>query len=253
MIDCVQPMSFGNARFIDIFGRALGGMVSIDYEYSTDSGVTWTSSGSLLSLRSVPNESSLRLRAVVHRDDVLSDVFVRSFGARFSGRDSDGTQLTDIIYNVELGNRSIADFPVNQEIDMRGVLGNNFILGARFIVHPDYGHEQLKPKLGGYKFAVSSSKYQTQIDRLKNHIDSVLLRADRDPNRDMLSDAVIMLIGHELDKERQSNGEAGSVIHGLLNILQREMSALRSKMVVGDVGHLDEALPNIVRKVNILE
>lgn len=252
-IDCVQPMSFGNARFIDIFGRTLGGRVEINYEYSIDSGATWVAISGLLTLHDVLPEQNLRLRAMVEREDPLSDVFLRSFGVRFAGRDSAGIQLTDIKYSVQLGDRSITDMDINTELDMRGVLGSSFALNAHFIVNPNYAHEMLKPVLGGYRFMVSSSKYQTQIDFLRNHIYSVLYRADRDPLRDELADAVIMLIGHELDKERQSNGEEGSIIHGLLNVLQKEISRLNSQMVAGDTGHLDEALPNIVRRANLLD
>jgi hypothetical protein len=252
-IDCVQPMSYGNARFIDIFGRILGGKVEINYEYSLDQGTTWTGVSGLLSLTAIPPEMPLRLRAIVTRDDPQLDVFLRYFGARFVGRSSKGIQISDIKYDVTIGNREVQDIAVNKEVDMRGVIGSTFILAARFLVHPDYRHELLKPSLSGYRFAVSASKYQTQIDYLMAHIHGVLARADRDPVKDELADAIIMLIGHELDEQRQTSGEQGSIVHGLLNVLQKELSAMRSRLVKGDVGHLDEVLPSIVRRANILE
>lgn len=251
-IDCVQPASRGNARFVDLFGRTSLGETGITYDYSLDSGVTWNTLVDPSDLASWVLVDGLTLRASLSRTDISADLFLRKLGVRFRGRSSLGNQITDILYDVSIGNLDITNIKTNQEIDVRGVEGNVFVLNARFLVNPNYVSEMLKPSFGGYKFFAYSSHLQAHVNNLLEQINGVISAADGDVTSDSLLDAIMVLIRNEIH-QTSILGESDSGLNNILNAMATEISKLRTMVRYGDVGHLDEVLPSIVRNVNIFE
>ena len=261
LIECVQPMSFGNARLIELFGRPQIMATSIDYEYSYDNGVTYHQIAMLRSghacsrnwdLSAVPITQALKLRATLRRNIITSNVYVRKFGARFIGRDSRVTQITDLIYDLQVGDRFIMNCPANEEVDVRCSSGHKIQLKIKFVINPEFLFAHIKPMLGGYKIGMSSSRYQAQIDVLQAHIYGVIKRADKDPAQDKLIDAILFLITQQIEMAANTGAGLDGALSNLLNAINREVAKNRSRITMGDVGHLSEALPSEVLDANIL-
>lgn len=255
LIECVQPMSFGNARLIELFGHSEILSTNIKYEYSFD-GVEFFPIGQLKDNRPcsrswdlsfAPINQPIRLRATLNRSNLSANVYIRKFGVIFVGRDRRAQQITDLKYDLQIGDRLIANAPINQTIDVRCAIGNVVQMKIHFWVNPDLLFMHMKPVLAGYKILLSSSKSQAQIDTLQAQIDGVIQYADKDPAQTRLVDAILCLIA------QQSSGvQDRAAFNNLLTAINREIAKNRSRIVMGDVGHLDEALPSEVFDANIL-
>jgi hypothetical protein len=261
LVECVQPMSFGNARLIEIFGRPQIMATSIKYEYSYDGGIIWhpiamPRNGRACSrnwdLGQLSITSALKFRATLQRNVASANVYIRKFGASFVGRDVRADQITDLIYDLQVGDRLITNCPPNQEIDIRCSTGNRIQLKIKFVINPEFLFAHVKPSLGGYKIGLSSAKYQAQIDILQDHIYGVIKRADKDPYQDKLIDAILFLIAQQIEIAANNGSGIDGALNNILTEINKEVAKNRSRMVMGDVGHLDEALPSEVLDANIL-
>ena len=251
-INCVQPMSFGNARFIDLFGRAVFVNSTLQYQYSIDEGATYLNVPEDNSLVSLPIHIPVKFRVVFNRSKPDAELFLREANIRFVGRDSRATQITDLQYDIWIGDKFICNLTPFVGHDIRCINGNNIQIKIRFLINPNYRFEGIKPWLSGYRIGVSCSQYQEQIDELQEHINSVIWRADRDPSQDKLIDAVLGLIAQEIEHINNSETDVDKIIIRLMSYLKAEMSKNRSRIVLGDTGHLDEVLPSELFNANIL-
>jgi len=251
-INCVQPMSFGNARFIDLFGRAVFANSVLQCQYSIDNGVTFINTPEDKSLSNLPIHEPVKFRIIFNRSKLNADLFLREANVRFIGRDRRATQITDLQYDVWIGDKFIYNLIPFVGHDIRCIHGNNFQIKIRFLINPNFRFEGIKPWLSGYRVGVSCSQYQEQIDELQAHINSVIWRADRDPGQDKLVDAVLGLIAQEIEHINNSETDVDKVIIRLMSYLKAETSKNRSRIVLGDTGHLDEVLPSELFNANIL-
>lgn len=256
LIECVQPMSFGNARLIEIFGHSEILSTNIQYEYSFD-GVQYLPIGELKDNRPcsrswdlsfAPTNQPIKLRATLNRSNLSANVYVRKFGAIFVGRDRRAQQITDLKYDLQIGDRQITNAPINQAIDVRCAIGNTVQMKVHFSINPALLFLHMKPVLAGYKILLSSSKSQAQIDMLQAQINGVIQYADKDPGQTRLVDAILCLIAQQTSSGVQDKAAFDS----LLTAINREIAKNRSRIVMGDVGHLDETLPSEVFDANIL-
>lgn len=251
-INCVQPMTFGNARFIDIFGKSVISSTNVSYQYSLDDGISFEDVPDGLSLASLPIDQSVKFRILFSRTDPASIVYLREAFYRFIGRDLAAIQVTNLQYDVWIGDKFVYNITPFEAVDIRCVSGTNVQIKIRFLIHPDYLLCGIKPWLSGYRIGVSSSHYQEQIDALQAHINSVIWRADRDPEKDLLIEAVLGLISYEVERISRDETDVDKIILSLMSHLNTEISKNRSRIVLGDVGHLDESLPSELFDADIL-
>ena len=251
-INCVQPMSFGNARLIELFGKAVISTSSINHQYSLDDGVTFNNVPEDCSLASLPIHQPVKFRINMARSNPDALLYVKKAGYRFKGRDPKAIQITDLQYDIWLGDKFVYNITPLEAVDVRCTVGNNLQLKIRFLINSDYLFAGLKPWLSGYRIGITNSHYQVQLDALQAHINSVLWRADRDPSQDMLVDGILGLIAQEAENISEKETDVDKVIMRLMSFLNTEVSKNRSRIVLGDVGHLDEALPSELFDADIL-
>lgn len=251
-INCVQPMSFGNARLIEIFGKSVISSSNIYYQYSLDDGITFNDVAHDFSLANLPISQPVKFRINFFRTNPSALLYVKKVGFRFVGRDPEAIQITDLQYDIWLGDKFIYNVSPFIPTDIRCVMGSSLQLKVRFLINNQYLFSGLKPWLSGYRIGISSSHYQEQLDALQAHINSVLWRADRSPDKDMLIDAIMGLIAQEAENISSNETDVDQIILRLMSYLNTEISKNRSRIVMGDVGHLDESLPSELFDADIL-
>jgi hypothetical protein len=250
-INCVQPMSFGNARLIEIFGKSVVSSSTIQYQYSLDDGNTYHNVVNY-DLSALPVDRSIKFRCVLSRSRLDAVLSLQRASFRFVGRDKSAKQVTDLQYDLNIGDQFIYNLTPFHAHEISCITGNTLQLKIRFIIHPEHRFDGIKPWLSGYKLGITCSQYQSQIDALQAQINSVIWQADRDPNKDTLIDAIMCLIAQGIESLNANETDVDKIILRLMSHLNIEISKNRSRIVLGDVGHLDEALPSELFNAKIL-
>lgn len=244
-IDCVQPVSFGNARYIELYGRKIEGETGIKYEFSQDDGATFLPLPDNRSLTSLLPEKPIKLRATLMRDNLDCDMYVRSFGFRFCGRDNRGNQVSNIQYDIKIGDELLSNVLPYAVINISHLRGKTIKLIAKFEGSLDQISSDVFPTLSGYKMFLASSYYQSQLDELKRHLHGVILETGRMPDETSLCDAIRHLIRHEIKNSTLEPVNRGG--------LSKEVSRLRSKIALGDFADVAEGVAPSYNIFNVNE